>query len=500
MTMGFRGEALATISSVSNCIIETKNNNDQIGTKIEFNFPEKIITEVNRSQGTTIYVNNIFYNVPARKKFLKSPETEFSSCLEVITKYLVKYPERHWKLTHNDRIIFEYLPEDRLQRLSNVLTVPSEDFLNFTLDSNIKINGYVAKPKYSRSTKKFQFIFVNDRPINDYILSSVIKEELDLAGNQGYPLFYLDIFIDPKLVDINVHPRKSEIKFSNIHEIISHIKGAIRSAITSQKLHLISEIPTSKTSFSSIDNHGLVFRPNQEYKSFTPSKESFNQSLDNQAQILNFASKIAQGKSQQENIVTNDSRWRLIGQIHNSYIIIETQAGFLVIDQHAAAERLNYEKLHLEKKSHTPAKQFLLIPTSLVISHRELSLIEEALPFLESIGFEITVIGSKEISINAVPQSVSRVPVIDLFKGILDDFDNEKLDHVHSLEDRADRVIKYAACRGAIMFNDQLSTEEQLILLENIQKLPEDKLTCCHGRPFMKEFLKSDLEKLFHRR
>jgi DNA mismatch repair protein MutL len=191
--------------------------------------------------------------------------------------------------------------------------------------------------------------------------------------------------------------------------------------------------------------------------------------------------------------------WKIIGQVHKSYLIVESQAGFYVIDQHAAAERINYERLTREYESNVKKVQPLLMPITLELHTREIELLDTAREYVMRLGFDIEKFGQTTIKINGAPQDFVKLDVGRVLKGLIDDLDKEDFEHMHNTREKQHIIVKYAACRGAIMFNDFLTDREQQQLIQDIQNLPRDKWTCCHGRPFLKEFSKKELEKLFHR-
>ncbi|HEX9664593.1 MAG TPA: DNA mismatch repair endonuclease MutL, partial [Patescibacteria group bacterium] len=249
-SFGFRGEALASIASVSRFKLQTKIDQELVGAEIEIIDGETIINEIGWETGTTVTVQNLFFNVPARQKFLKTQSTEFNHILDLFSGYALLYPDISWKLIHNDKTILN-LPKakDWLTRIEAVLGADiARELLPVAFDGwEIRIKGFVAKPALSKSNSKSQYIFVNNRPVRDYLISMAVRDAYTTLIPRGeYPVFVLKIDIDPGLVDVNVHPRKSEVKFLDTRLIYRAVYNLINSVFYSGDQPILSEDDISK--------------------------------------------------------------------------------------------------------------------------------------------------------------------------------------------------------------------------------------------------------------
>jgi len=509
-TMGFRGEALSSIASVSRFTLETVEQESGHATKIQIQNGENHVSETSRAVGTKISVGDLFYNVPARKKFLKTAATEYNSCLDVIYAHCLIQPSITWKVLHNDLVILNAPKVTRqIERIEQVLGEElSSQFFEISIEGGISIKGFIGSPKTFRASKKHQFTYVNSRPVQDYMISKAVSDAyVSVAQEKYYPAYVLNIVLPQNQVDINVHPRKTEVKFLESNEIFKLIRSSVKNILVQQNVLTSADLIHSfaRKSYEPVGGSGFIFKPhnnvNVSGSSFihssiqTPTHETSKAALQFNEAVSSHVM-YEQPFSEQS---TQIGEWKLIGQVHKSYLIVESQNGFYVVDQHAAAERLNYERYTKEYNDTHKKQQRLLVPITIELDHRQVTILDATSNILQEIGFDIESFGNMTIVVHAVPQDLVKADIVTLVKGMIDDFDREHVDHLHDLEDKQHIVIKYAACRGAIMFNDQLSKEEQLQLLKDIQELPGDKHTCCHGRPFMKEFSNNELEKLFHR-
>jgi DNA mismatch repair protein MutL len=453
-------------------------------------------------QGTTVTVTDLFYNVPARRKFLKKSETEYLHILDLFISFAMFHTGVSWKLTHNDNLIYQvHKTDDWSERVGQLIgREVIKDLIPLNVEASISLVGFIGKPTLAKPNRKSQFLYVNGRLVNDFTTAKAVSQGYGDLLTQGLnPFFIINIIINSADVDVNVHPRKTEVRFANPSEIFRQVQSAVRGTLNANNVLNASPIKqdVQPNNYHPVNREGFIFEPD----SMNTSTNFFqSRSSDYQGAFrnLNFAKSVATaGYQQSEQEKLGD--WRLIGQIHKSYLLVENDAGFLVIDQHAAAERINYERLKRELESTTPHSQKLLIPQKIELSVRQVQMIDNVKDVLIKLGFDLEYFGGSTILINAIPHITSHADPVKLVKGILDDLDTEDAAHLHSFEDKQERALKFAACRGAIMFQDKLEPEEQLTLLKQIKELPLDKQTCCHGRPFMKQFLKSDLEKLFHR-
>lgn len=503
-SLGFRGEALASISSVSKFTLETMLPQAIAGFKISIDESGSKESTVSGRPGTMITVDNLFYNVPARRKFLKKVETEYLHILDLISGLAVHHFQIAWRVIHNNHTALQ-LPavSSQLERIKQVLGLNvTKDLLPIKEVGEISIRGFLGAPLLAKQSKSQQFFYVNGRRVIDAAASRAVTQAFGhLLSDKSHPVFILNLDIPPALVDINVHPRKTEVRFQNPNEVFMLIGNAVRNCLTQHNLlngasiEPVKEPSVHYSGYAPVDRLGLVFKPSQ---SLPRVQASPAQSVGAILQTLKFAEKISRaGTINLTQEILDD--WKLIGQIHRSYLIVETKNGFMVLDQHAAAERLNYESLKSQLAGNNHLSQPLLAPLTIELSLPEAELVRQFAASFNSIGFEFEFYGDQTMALTAVPNLVAKTDLKMAIHGIIADLLEEK-DHFHNFEEQQEIAMKYTACRGAIMFQDSLTPEEQLQLLADIKNLSPEKYTCAHGRPILKEFKKEDLEKLFHRR
>ena len=500
-TLGFRGEALASISAVAQFTLETKTQDQSEGNKLEIKNNKSEINPCGCPQGTKVIIKELFYNIPARKKFLKSATTEYNHILETFTHFALINPQISFKLTHNNKLILN-LPQTQnwLERIKQVLGSDiANDLIPIKTKSTIAITGYLGKPQIARNNRKSQFIFINNRAVTDFIIAKAVKEGYgSLIPRELYPTFILNFKLPPDLVDVNVHPRKAEVKFKNSQEIYLTVLQETQKSLTnniSQQIEIDSKIPVKK----------FTLKPQKESKSFQPSVhyqqpfKNISSKPSQTSQAIKFSQEILKSEFIAQPQAEKIGDWRLLGQIHNAYLLVEAPQGILIIDQHAAAERILYEKFKNDYASQNIKSQKLLLPLTLELSNREVAIINQSLEFLKNLGFDIEIFGNNAFIINAVPQDLGKLDIKKTILGLINDLEENDFQQTKSIDAQKDLVIKYAACRTAIKFNDKISNQEQIKLLEDILQIINKINTCPHGRPFIMELTLDQLAKNFKR-
>jgi len=500
-SLGFRGEALASISSVSQFNLETKLTNSNEGTKLSIIDSKSSIESCGCPNGTKISIKELFYNVPARKKFLKSATTEYNHILELFTQIALINPQISFKLIHNNKLILN-LPKskDWLERIKQVLgSDTSKQLIPIINQGTITINGFIGKPQIARNNRKSQYVFVNNRPVTDFIIAKAVKEAYSsLIPKELFPTFILNIQLPPDLVDVNVHPRKAEVKFKNSQEIYLTILQTVQKSLTnniSQQIDIKSSQPVKKFNLkpSSTPN---VYRPSVGYQSSLKNIKSIPSQI---SQAIRFSQELLKDEFSQTS-PNKIGDWRLLGQIHDSYLLVEADKSILIIDQHAAAERILYEKFKNQYNQQKIKSQKLLLPITLELAKKEVELLNQSLEFLTKIGFDIDIFGNNSFIINAVPQDLDKLDIKKTILGLLDDLADNDFYKLNTIEEKQNIVLKYAACRTAIKFKDKLQGLEQVKLLEDIYQIKDQINTCPHGRPFIMELTLDQLAKNFKRK
>lgn len=532
MTLGFRGEAIASIASVSEVEMETKLRGAEAGTVIGFEGGEmKRIEDHGCPDGTVISVRRLFYNTPARKKYLKSGNVEYRHIVEVVSGIALANPDVAFKLINDGREVFNLTVTDNPEvRISGVLG--SEIGKNlipvyYGGGAGISLSGFIGKPVISRSNRKNQFLYVNGRQVNSSALSFAVKQAYySLLPKEKYPVFILFLSLDPLLVDVNVHPRKLEVRFSNERDLFSiFYRASMRS--------LEKNVLTPDFVFSKHQN------PGQTLKDCDPSAENgapilslpdskkhppygdkplfSGQTLEREDGISAYTTDKEMSESLEKAMwnegvqsvkdeLLAEKGTSLVGQslgeveplaqMADSYILCRQGDNLVIMDQHAAHERIRYEEILADFEGRSVAVQGLLAPEVLELSLAEKVLFEENKELFKQMGFEIESFGGNSFSVYAVPSYLVKANLSATIKGLLDDFNDNSVKG--DFQRRKERALTFAACRSAVKFGDRLSVEEQKSLCK---KLMEAKLpySCPHGRPTMIKMSFAELEKKFGR-
>jgi DNA mismatch repair protein MutL len=497
-TLGFRGEALSSISSVSKVSITSKSDesSESVGYVIHVEGGhKKQPTKTSRDIGTTVSVENIFYNIPARHKFLKTERTEYRKVLDIFQPITLANPNVHFVLEHNGKEIYN-LPSikdsDRgsvhPQRVSQL--IKDTQFLPVFYDGEgITVGGYVAHPKHFAKRVSDQYIFVNGRSIWD----NGIAKSVTLGANRFIPEgnrlpFVICINIQPKLVDVNVHPRKLEVRFANPYRVFSAVEDAVRSAFSNiSKNEAVSE-------------REAVFRLPQEDDRQTPTKH-----MESRADLFRSGRELDVDESLEfSRMILQDSGGKPYGnsnlvvqQFLNRYLVTEKEGDLWIVDQHAAAERIRFEKLLSEYDGKGVESQSLLVPQELKLSQSDKEFIEENRRAFKWLGFEF----DEDKRLKSLPNILSGSDPVSLVKEILEslkdveDFDSK--DQILSGKYR-DSVIATMACHSSIRANRKISGEESRRLVEDLLEC-ENSYSCPHGRPIVWKLSPSEIDKHFNR-
>ncbi|MFH1218740.1 MAG: DNA mismatch repair endonuclease MutL [Candidatus Peregrinibacteria bacterium] len=488
-TMGFRGEALASIASVSKLVIRSKRGSDEVGTEVGCDGGHLVdMKDAGMSDGTVVEVYSLFYNTPARGKYLKSESIELGHVSAVMNSIALANPGIAFKLAHNGKVVFELAKvTDLISRIGDVFgKATAEGFVPiFYGGSDFKIDGYVGKPALSRSTTKHQYIFVNGRSISHYIIAGTIKSAFHSMLMEGKkPVFVMNIQIDPALVDVNVHPRKIEVRFEDQQSVIRTVYSCVKSAL--EKENLIPKGWTESRRYMSDkkwDGEGGKSLPGQAFEGKQPV---------NVQDAMNFTREFG-GLREEKEVVEMKS----ITQISNSYIVAENDEGLVLIDQHAAHERARYEQLMDQFESKKKTVQPLLVAQEIEWTVEEAGVVKENMETFIGLGFEMEHFSGNKYVVNGVPSFLSDEDIDVVVKGVLDDLVEGKLGK--KFQGRTEEIIHYMACRSAVKFGQRLSMEEAQVLVNQLLKLKRP-YTCPHGRPTMVSLTLDELEKMFGRK
>ena len=487
-TLGFRGEALASICSISKVICTSKTKEFDYGVKVIAENSEVSKTETGCALGTIMEIENIFSTQPARLKFLKSDKSEFAHIQEIVTQAAFANPEISFTLIHNGvKILQTKTNSSLIERIEDIYGVNISENLK-ELDktdkiSQMKISGYVSLPNYTRSSKKTIRIYVNSRPVKcPIILKAIDMAYKNLLPSGKYPFVILNVKINPNDIDVNAHPTKREIRWKDPNLVFNFVMSAIDKALTSISFqqNQLSEktniIPFEKISTNDDDTYYI-----SEYKK-PEIQESNKKPIFEDVQQSSLMPTIFQKEQIEEKDYT------VIGQLKNTYILIETQEGLELVDQHIADERYLFEKLKSQK---TIASQILLVSDILNLEPEDVSILQSKEKNLEKYGYEIEFLSSTQVKFKRIPQILSKVKPQEIITELLENING-------SLDSFEEKIIITTSCKAAVKAGEKLSIwqAEELIKRWKATKNPE---VCPHGRPISHIIPITEIAKFFDR-
>jgi len=492
-TLGFRGEALASISAVSQMDITSRSDREDAGVYAYFESGQmQSMRPAARSKGTTIEVRNLFYNVPARKKFLKRDTTELAEIVKVVGRYIVANSDIEFKLTHDGRILFHAQKEMNLkERIEMVLggDVSRNMVEVSSLCDGYGITGYVSRPAETRKDKRAQMFFLNGRYIRSKILSDAVYDAYRSLLERGrYPAAVIFLTTSPLEVDVNVHPTKMQVKFQKEREVkdalISAIRGVFDKVKTQEQYMPEAGIEVRHEEEEFLETPILPYSPDlqTEFSYNVIQKESASNGKE------------AKPVAVIPKIPTEAYNIDQIFQVGGCYIVQVKLEGMTITDQHAAHERILYEFFSSASENAPKEIQNLLFPVRLDLAREEAVIMEKFLKDFSVLGFQIEPFGGGSFIVQAAPSILKDRDIKTVVYDVLADL----AERYHPRIDRLDELVKITACRAAIKEGDSLTSDEMVSLLEQLKRcsLP---FTCPHGRPTTFNITVDELEKRFHR-
>ena len=499
-TIGFRGEALASIAAVSQVEMFTKSAVEETGTRVKINLGGKIeATPQSGPVGTSLTVKNLFFNTPARKNFLKSTATEYKHVVDVVQRMAIAYPEISWKFISNKEIILN-LPSGKL--IERIADIYGENFTSSLLNIDqgnefIRIHGFLSRPDFLKRSKSEQYIYLNKRfIINRNLNHAVFQGYENLLLKGFFPIFILFLEINPNRVDVNVHPTKLEVKFDDEGSVYRFVVASVRKVVSSSNLipEIISTIKENKSiPFNDVFSSENVLG-NRKY--LNNRKNIFQTSEINLKEIFQSEEII---KSEKISVPTTNTGAESIViktiQLFNKYILLIEESGFYLIDQHAAHERILYEKALDRIKSGEIKTQELLFPQTIQMSASDISIVKELLPHFSSLGFSLKIFSNSTIIVDGVPTDIKPGREGAILQEIIDAYkEDEHGTHIEPY----DRLAKSFACKAAIKSGDILKIHEIQNLIKELFlcKIP---FSCPHGRPVAVKYTLTELDRKFGR-
>ena len=478
-TMGFRGEALASIAAVAQVELTTRRKDDEVGTKIRIE-GSKMIEQLPKpmSVGTNFTVKNLFFNVPARRNFLKSNEAELRHINEEFFRITIMNPEIGFTFVSNDKELFHLYPGTLKQRIVGLF---GKDYDSKLLPVNqvtetVTIDGFIVKPEFSKKTRGEQYFFVNRRFIKHaYLHHAVESAYKELIPQDSFPGYFLDIQIDPKEIDINIHPTKTEVNFIDVKLIYAIMHSAVRKAIGQNNLAPTLDFDINPNMGIDFGEASRMDRPVVTPKvDFDPTYNPFKISpIRHQQQNWRIAYDTSGDTVANTNVNDNSSEYKpldeehksLFIQLQQSYIVTAVKSGILVIDQHLAHERILYEKYLKEMETEVIASQQELFPHHISLNINDASLLREMKPELEKVGFRIEAMNNTTFIINGTPVDCKGSDAVSIIEKILEDY---KTNNSGNQSDRKLNLARSLASQMAVKAGQTLSTLEMQDIIDRL--------------------------------
>ena len=492
-SLGFRGEALPSIASVSN--VRLKTSNGKVGTLITINGGKDLKQEKSDIQeGTTITVSDLFYNTPVRLKYLKNLYTELAHIVDYVDKMALSYPNIKFTLINNDKVLLS--TDGNGDLLKVIYEIYGVDITKKMIpisgeNDDYYVSGYISYPEINKGNRNSITTLVNGRVIKNNELNKCIIEAYHTYMHKGrYPIIVLNIDVDPILIDINIHPTKMDIKFSKMDSLKELINNLVSKRL--EEITLIPEVSVRSTSAINEVKKQIVIEDEEEKVDIKDDNkyEEIKLDFDVQEEKVDYKEEVVDVKTDYNRIKKMYAK----GTVLNTYIFAENEDGVYLIDQHAAAERINYEKI-LKAIKEDPIIVDLLIPIKIELKPDEFILVKDRFELIRKYGFDIDEFGFNSIIIRSHPNWIQESKEEDTIRLLIDIITDKG---EFNLDQFIWRLAATTACRMSVMAGDYISLEEQQWILDNIRKC-ENPFTCPHGRPSIITYSKYELEKMFKR-
>ena len=507
-TLGFRGEALPSIASVSRFSLASRRPGDEHGSALQVE-GGKLGEVIPKSQapGTTVEVRELFYNVPARRKFLRAERTELGHIEEWLRSLALARPDVELRVTHNGKASRRYKP-DLLESSSRLHETLGEDFAREALRvdhsaAGLRLHGWIAQPNYSRASADQQYLYVNGRAVRDRNIAHAVKMAYqDVLFHGRQPAYVLFLEIDPTRVDVNVHPAKHEVRFRDTRLVHDFVYRTLQDALAATRAGIaVTQVGMASNAFAGNTPGGFPAAP----QPWTPTQQS-PLGLDIAEAPAAYAALYAtpfnaqaQGQVpalQESGDATLPPLGYAIAQLHGIYILAENADGLIVVDMHAAHERIGYEKLKSTHDGIGLHSQPLLVPLRLAVAEREAEVAERETGTLAALGFEVTRSGPQSLSVRSVPALLAHAEPESLLRDVLTDL--REHGETRRIAAARDELLSTMACHGAVRANRRLTLPEMNALLREME-ITERSGQCNHGRPTWARFSLAEIDRWFLR-
>lgn len=511
-SMGFRGEALPSISSVAKLVLASRAKGEQCawrvtadGTESEFDLvPDPL------PRGTAVEVRDLFYNIPARRKFLRAEKTEFSHIESVVKKLGLSRFDVEFLLNHNHREVLELKSGESIDsREQRVAGVFGRAFLQNALavefeSSGLHLSGWVGLPTFSRSQGDMQYFYVNGRLVRDKVVSHAVRQAYhDVLFHGRHPVFVLYLNLDSKMVDVNAHPAKLEVRFRESRLVHDFLYRALHRTLASSRAGAEQDSNTDISESLSMPQQAEVEHTKLP-AAFRPPKQSslpgaVREQVENYAALIGeeaVQSPPREAEEQPENAGHTPPLGYAIAHLHNIYILAESNNGLILVDAHAAHERVTYEKLKRQYEAGKIPAQALLLPLRLNVSESDAQLAENMQSEFQKLGFEIDRLDIETLTIRSVPAQLTNVDASELVRDVLSDIQSKGLSC--RIQDTVNERLSTMACHGAIRAHRRLTRDEMNVLLREMESTDYSG-QCNHGRPTWVELTATQLDRFFLR-
>ncbi len=502
-SLGFRGEALASIASVSRFSITTRTNEDDHAWQIQVNGGQTMgaVSPSSGPVGTTVDVQDLYFNTPARRKFLKSSATELGHCLELIRRIALSRPDIGFAIWHNGKVIERWASCNIEQRVDAIL---GQEFQHSKIalehmSGPLTVRGFVSKPTFSRARADQQYSFVNGRFVRDKVIQHAIRSAYqDVLHGDRQPMVVLSLEIDPQLVDVNVHPAKTEVRFREggavhqfIYKAIQHALGTAAGHSLESSTQYAPSYGFTQTADTGSTNYQWADRVNSSINQNLPLSQNNKTEIDKLFIQLNHRSTDQQAQATNDDLPLGHA----LAQIHGIYILAQNKFGLVLVDMHAAHERVLYEKLKEDLASGIKVQQ-LLVPVVMHASELEVGKAQEHRATLNQLGFDVATLSPTQLAIRTIPTLLQKADPIGLVRNLLNDLDSTGSQAV--VDAAQHERLATQACHAAVRAHRLLTLTEMDALLRQMEQT-ERADQCNHGRPTWIQLSIQDLDKLFLR-
>jgi DNA mismatch repair protein MutL len=511
-TLGFRGEALASIAAVSRLALASRAQDAPHAWRIEVEGGTVMpIAPAALAAGTTVTVQELYFNTPARKKFLRTEATEWAHCDDAFRRIALSHPEAGLTLQHNGRVAQRLTAGGRRARIEALLgdAFVAHAALVDADAGGVRLTGFAVRPAFAAQGANAQYVFVNGRFVRDRILSHALREAYrDVLHHERQPTYALWLTVDPRHVDVNVHPQKTEVRFRDsgaIHQFVLHaVERALATTAAEQPAVSAAErlgmtaariAPFGSSGDGSAPAPAGSGRPAPSLPTWTPGQRPLALPADEPAA---FYARLFGRRAPDQPALPNDDAYPLgfaLAQLHGIYILAQNREGLVLVDMHAAHERIVYEKLKASLGERVPV-QPLLVPATFVAEPLEVATAEENSEALDALGFAMTSLGPATLAVRGIPAPLADADPAALARAVLHEI--REFGGSHALASRRDELLSTMACHGAVRAHRSLAVPEMNALLREMEST-ERAGQCNHGRPTWYQLTLSDLERLFMR-